>query len=71
MFAKSEVKNVRVSKIKKLYTIQEVADVTSIPVTAVRRWVKAGEIRSIKAGSRFYLTLDAIEVFINGAGMAR
>jgi len=58
-------------KTKKLYTINQAAKERDVPPFAVRGWVKAGEIRSIKSGRRIYVTLDALDAFIDGASAAR
>lgn len=55
----------------KLYTIREAAKETGVPEFALRNWCKRGEIQHLKAGSRIYLTLIAIEDFIKTGGAAQ
>jgi len=52
--------------VSKLYTIREAARETGVPEFALRNWCKRKEIRHLKAGTRFYLTLDAISAFVSG-----
>ena len=59
------------SKTKKLYTITEAATEIGVPRPALRGWVQAGDIRSVKSGRKFYITLNAVDEFINGTGTAR
>ena len=59
------------NKIKKLYTVPEVARKISISEFTLRRWIKDGEIRSIKAGRRYYLTLEALDAFVDGEKVAK
>ena len=51
-------------QIEKLYTIRGAAKATGAPEFALRNWCKRGEIRHVKAGTRVYLTLDAIQEFL-------
>jgi len=61
-------------KTKRLYTIRSAAKEVGIPESAIREWLKSGQIRSIKAGKRgkrSYFTLEALDAFIDGTEAAR
>jgi len=60
-----------IKKTKRLYTINQAAKERGVPAFALRGWIKAGEIKFIKSGKRYYLTLEALDRFIDGAGAAR
>ncbi len=54
----------------KLYTIRGAAKETGVPEFALRNWCKRGEIQHLKAGTRVYVTLSAINDFIANGGKA-
>lgn len=53
---------------KTIMTIREAAKAFYLPEFAVRNWCKRGELQHLKAGSRVYLTAEAIEDFLMRGG---
>ena len=58
----------KANEANKLYTIRGAAKETGRPEFALRNWCKKGDIRHVKSGNRVYLTLEAIDEFIQGRG---
>jgi hypothetical protein len=58
-----------IQETQKLYTIRGAAQATGNPEFALRNWCKNGEIKHVKAGSRVYVTIEAINEFIQAGGV--
>jgi len=56
---------------KKLYTPTGAGKVTGYPVFAIRNWCKNGDLPHVKAGKRFYVTIEAINAFIDAGGQQK
>ena len=56
---------------QKLYTINEIAKVRPhVPTFAIRNWCKTGALKHLKAGNRYYLTLEALDSLLeNGTAV--
>ena len=49
-------------------TIKECAAELNIPVYALRRWVKSGEVPAIYAGKKALINLDKLIDYLNNGG---
>ncbi len=50
----------------RMRTIKECAAELNIPVYALRRWVKSGEVPAVYAGKKALINLDHLIDFLNG-----
>ena len=51
-------------------TIKEAAAEAGVPVYALRRWVKSGEVPAVYAGKKALINLDHLIDFLNGSEQA-
>jgi excisionase family DNA binding protein len=51
-------------------TLKDVADRLKVSVKTVRRWVKSGQLRGIRAGKQWRVPESAIEEFVRKGGEA-
>ncbi|WP_294475109.1 helix-turn-helix domain-containing protein [uncultured Ruminococcus sp.] len=54
----------------RMRTIKEAAAETGVPVYALRRWVKSGEVPAVYAGKKALINLDHLVDFLNGGDQA-
>ena len=52
--------------VPEMVTIKQAASRINISEYAIRRWVKAGMIRSVKSGNRVYIPLYSVINFLYG-----
>ncbi|MBQ9541945.1 helix-turn-helix domain-containing protein [Ruminococcus sp.] len=56
--------------VPKMRTIKEAAAEAGVPVYALRRWVKSGEVPAVYAGKKALINLDHLIDFLNGSEQA-
>lgn len=49
---------------EKLYTLQQVADVTGVKVSNLRYWANHGQIRAKKYGRAWMMTREGVQYFL-------
>ncbi len=52
------------SKLSKLLTVQQVADITGFSVREVRRWIKSGDLPACKFGRALRVSEPDLAMFI-------
>lgn len=48
----------------KYYTIKEISILLKVAYLTVYRWIKAGKLKSLKAGKQYRITKSSLERFI-------
>ena len=52
-------------EMKKMYTLQDVADALQIPVTTIRLYVREGTLEAVKIGKCYRVKAESINKLIN------
>lgn len=49
----------------KYYSLQDIADLLQVNYITVFRWVRAGKLKSLKAGKQYRIKKTDLDIFMN------
>ena len=52
----------------KVYKLTEVADILSVSVRSIYRWIDAGKLEAFRVGREWRVSQEALEAFMSGGG---